>query len=143
MLNVQNCKRKNGWGSWTRTRTDGVRVRCSTIKLIPSRISELKTTLFGSEGSFNHFALTRQASSLICAQIRGENNNHRIFLLLGRYIALSACSVNVKRNVDLPAPDGPLIATVWPLPYPDDHTIKRNVLLTLHPQVPQTDDESK
>ena len=26
-----------GWGSWIRTRTDGVRVRCSTVKLIPNR----------------------------------------------------------------------------------------------------------
>lgn len=26
-----------GWGTWIRTRTDGVRVRCSTVKLFPRR----------------------------------------------------------------------------------------------------------
>ena len=27
---------KAGWGTWIRTRTDGVRVRCSTVKLFPN-----------------------------------------------------------------------------------------------------------
>ncbi len=27
---------KFGWGTWIRTKIDGVRVRCSTIKLFPS-----------------------------------------------------------------------------------------------------------
>ena len=26
-----------GWGTWIRTKTSGVRVRCSTLKLFPSR----------------------------------------------------------------------------------------------------------
>lgn len=25
----------HGWGTWTRTKTNGVRVRCSTLKLSP------------------------------------------------------------------------------------------------------------
>ena len=29
---------KNGWETWTRTKIDGVRVRCSTIKLFPSMV---------------------------------------------------------------------------------------------------------
>ena len=29
--------KKDGWGTWTRTRTSGVRVRGSTINLFPSR----------------------------------------------------------------------------------------------------------
>ena len=27
----------SGWGTWIRTKTSGVRVRCSTLKLFPSR----------------------------------------------------------------------------------------------------------
>ena len=27
-----------GWGTWIRTKTSGVRVRCSTLKLFPSRM---------------------------------------------------------------------------------------------------------
>lgn len=30
-------KRKTGWGTWIRTRTNGVRVRGSTVNLFPSR----------------------------------------------------------------------------------------------------------
>ena len=34
----ENYVRKaNGWGTWIRTKTNGVRVRCSTLKLSPSR----------------------------------------------------------------------------------------------------------
>ena len=40
----QTCELKSlisgifsGWGTWIRTRTDGVRVRCSTVKLFPKR----------------------------------------------------------------------------------------------------------
>lgn len=29
--------KKFGWGTWIRTKIDGVRVRCSTIELFPSR----------------------------------------------------------------------------------------------------------
>ena len=27
-----------GWGTWIRTRTDGVRVRCSAVKLFPTKV---------------------------------------------------------------------------------------------------------
>lgn len=30
----------SGWASWTRTKTNGFRVRCSTFKLIPSILAE-------------------------------------------------------------------------------------------------------
>lgn len=33
---VENQRLKIGWGTWTRTKTNGVRVRCSTIKLFPN-----------------------------------------------------------------------------------------------------------
>lgn len=40
-----------GWGTWTRTRTDGVRVRCSTIKLFPNtRAGRVKWARY-SQGS--------------------------------------------------------------------------------------------
>lgn len=29
-----------GWGTWTRTKTNGVRVRCSTIKLFPNNLTD-------------------------------------------------------------------------------------------------------
>ena len=28
---------RSGWGTWIRTKIDGVRVRCSTVELFPSR----------------------------------------------------------------------------------------------------------
>jgi hypothetical protein len=28
-------RRENGWGTWIRTKIDGVRVRCSTVELSP------------------------------------------------------------------------------------------------------------
>src|SRR5690606_18489050 len=33
--------KSNGWGTWIRTKTNGVRVRCSTLKLSPSRDSQM------------------------------------------------------------------------------------------------------
>ena len=33
---LENQGLVSGWGTWTRTKTNGVRVRCSTIKLFPN-----------------------------------------------------------------------------------------------------------
>ena len=35
LQNPNNVRVFAGWGTWIRTRTDGVRVRCSTVKLFP------------------------------------------------------------------------------------------------------------
>ena len=32
-----NTNKMNGWGTWIRTKIDGVRVRCSTVELSPTR----------------------------------------------------------------------------------------------------------
>ena len=42
----------NGWGTWIRTRTDGVRVRCSAVKLFPSRcaLNRLKSDRYEFPG---------------------------------------------------------------------------------------------
>lgn len=39
IFNLGKLRDFNGWGTWIRTRTDGVRVRCSAVKLFPSRIA--------------------------------------------------------------------------------------------------------
>jgi hypothetical protein len=51
-------KEKAGWGTWIRTKTNGVRVRCSTIKLSPTEAIEIRrlsesVSILG-EGFFPH-----------------------------------------------------------------------------------------
>lgn len=36
---ISRAWKMSGWGTWIRTRTDGVRVRCSTVKLFPNGVS--------------------------------------------------------------------------------------------------------
>ncbi len=38
-------KGMGGWGTWIRTKIDGVRVRCSTVELSPTSEAKLKAGL--------------------------------------------------------------------------------------------------
>lgn len=46
-----NWKNGNGWGTWIRTKTSGVRVRCSTLKLFPSREAVIRARALNTDRS--------------------------------------------------------------------------------------------
>ncbi len=83
----RKIRKNSGWGTWIRTKTSGVRVRCSTLKLFPSR----RTLLFeasslvsvslavrcGDEGAFSRVERGCQPSSFGFAFVAGSSCGQR------------------------------------------------------------------
>ena len=67
-----------GWGTWIRTRTDGVRVRSSTVKLFPSISAFCENSMAFSISISRYKPKLEKIISAWCVQSVGKNSGQPI-----------------------------------------------------------------